>query len=177
MLFKKNNTPAQRTASISAASLTADVANNPRAVARRLVPTVVADGMNILGNLISDGVVDFNGVIDGNIRCAAVTIRGQGVVRGEITADTVLVYGKVKGMIKAKQVQLFSGCEVDGLVMHETITIEDGARLEGKCKRMDRPYINDNVRLEQVDVESYGFEELPATDLIGLEKLRINTTN
>lgn len=103
------------------------------------IPTVISDDVHFLGNIVSDGVVDLNGTIEGNIRCGSLTVRQKGFVKGEISAASVAVYGKVDGLIRAKHVHLFAGCHIEGVVMHESITIEDGAFIDGKCKRTDKP--------------------------------------
>lgn len=122
---KSSSTPKATTAKAAPAS-------------RRIVPSVVSVDMNILGNIISEGSIDFDGTIDGNIRCGTLVLRQSGRVNGEIHADTVQVYGKVKGLIKAKSVHLFSSCSVEGIIMHETIAIEDGATIDGKFKRSNK---------------------------------------
>jgi cytoskeletal protein CcmA (bactofilin family) len=101
-------------------------------------PSIITRDMHMLGNIISDGVVDFDGTLDGNIRCNIFTLRSTGAVKGEIVASTVYVYGKVKGLIRAKNVHLYTSCNVEGIIMHEAITIEDGAFVDGKFKRTDR---------------------------------------
>lgn len=104
-----------------------------------MAPTVVGKNMHILGNIVHEGgVVDFNGTLDGNLRCEALTVRADGVINGEIIANSVAVYGKVNGLIKAKNVHLYSGSTIEGIVMHEQICIEDGAFIDGKCKRTDK---------------------------------------
>ncbi|MGE0753976.1 MAG: polymer-forming cytoskeletal protein [Alphaproteobacteria bacterium] len=118
--------------------------NKPETAAKKpsgrgLIPSVISKDMHILGNLVSDGAIDFNGTIDGNIRCATLTVRSEGIVKGEITADKVCVYGKVVGLIKSGHAQLYSSCHIEGIVMHESITIEDGAFIDGKCKRTNKP--------------------------------------
>lgn len=105
---------------------------------RETAPSLITQDMHIIGNIISDGNVDFDGTLQGNIRCATLTLRNGGFIKGEIVADTILVYGKVKGLIRAKNVQLFNGCNVEGIIMHETIAIEDGAFVDGKFKRTDK---------------------------------------
>ncbi len=94
--------------------------------------------MNILGNIVSEGNIDFNGTLDGNIRCATLTLRENSSVKGEIVANTVFAYGKIRGLIRAKIVQLFASCNVEGVIMHEALTIEDGAFVDGKFKRTDK---------------------------------------
>jgi cytoskeletal protein CcmA (bactofilin family) len=109
------------------------------AAKKNLIPSIVTREFNIIGNIISDGSIDFDGSIEGNIRCQTFILRENGNVKGEITADEVMVYGKLSGLIRARNVQLFSGSNIEGIVMHESITIEDGAFLDGKCKRTDKP--------------------------------------
>jgi cytoskeletal protein CcmA (bactofilin family) len=106
-------------------------------------PSVIAEGMHVLGNIISDGVLDIDGKIDGNVRGETVTVRPNGSIRGDITAETVHVHGQVDGLIKAKNVMLYAEARVTGTIMHESIKIEDGAFVDGKFKRTDRLVLDD----------------------------------
>lgn len=125
MFNKKANTPA--TANSGKPSKT-----------RELIPTIVTPDVHLLGNLVSEGSVDFSGTIDGNVRCDSFTLRPQGTVKGEIVADTVQIQGTVKGLIRAKHVHLHATCKVEGIIIHEQLSIEDGAFVDGKFKRSDR---------------------------------------
>lgn len=110
----------------------------PKPSGRKAVPSVVSSDMHVLGNIVSDGVIDFDGTIDGNIRCGTLVLRHNGKVNGEIHAENVQIYGSVKGLIKARSVQLHSTCMVEGIIMHEVISIEDGANIDGKIKRTNK---------------------------------------
>lgn len=105
---------------------------------RDAIPSIITKDINLLGNLVSEGAVDFDGMLNGNIRCATLTLRANGCVNGEVTAETVFIYGRVKGLIRARTVQLYARCHVEGIIMHEVIAIEDGAYVDGKFKRTDR---------------------------------------
>lgn len=105
---------------------------------KEAIPSIITQDVNVLGNIVSDGNIDFDGTLNGNIRCSTLTIRDNGFVKGEVVANSVMIYGKVKGLVRAKHVQLFNGCNVEGIIMHETIAIEDGAYIDGKCKRTDK---------------------------------------
>lgn len=110
-----------------------------KSVARGVaILSVIAQDTNILGALISDGSIDFDGTIDGNIRCHTLTIRKNGNVKGDVNAQILHVYGKMNGVINAKNVHLYADCYVEGVVIHENLSIETGAFLDGKCKRMDK---------------------------------------
>lgn len=112
--------------------------NNPPKKTREAIPTIVTSDVHLLGNLVSEGAVDFSGTIDGNVRCDVFTLREQGTVKGEITANSVHIQGTVKGLIRAKIVNLQASCKVEGIIIHEQLSIEDGAFVDGKFKRSDR---------------------------------------
>jgi cytoskeletal protein CcmA (bactofilin family) len=107
-----------------------------------MAPSVLAADLHILGNLIGDGVIDIDGKIDGNVRAHTVSIRANGCVRGDIIAEIVHVHGEVDGTIKAKSVSLHSTARVVGMVMHEALSIEDGAFVDGQCKRTDKIFVD-----------------------------------
>ncbi len=110
---------------------------------RGMIPSVVASGMHVLGNVVSDGVLDIDGNIDGNVRGHQVSVRPNGCIRGDVTAEVVDVYGTIEGVIKAQTVNLYASAHVVGTIMHEALTIEDGAFVDGKFKRTDRVFVDD----------------------------------
>ena len=116
---------------------------------KAMEPSVIASNMNVLGNIVSDGILDIDGQVDGNVRGHYVTVRPNGRIRGDLMAEDVFVHGTVDGLIKAQNVTLFSTAHVRGTIMHETIVIEDGASVDGKLKRTERLAIED-MRAESV---------------------------
>lgn len=133
-------------------------------------PSIIASDMSILGNLVSDGTVDIDGRVEGNVKAEQVIIRGNGKIKGDLQGDAVHVYGEVKGLIKAKQVFLYATCRVEGIIMHESLSIEDGAFVDGKFKRSDKIFTQDE-----------GIEDSMAETQIGnvkvLENLRLIGSN
>ena len=85
----------------------------------------------------SNGDIQIDGTIEGDINSRLLTIGEQAVVEGCIVADTVRVSGTVKGQIKARMVHLDKAARVTGDVTHETLTMEAGAFFEGQVKRME----------------------------------------
>jgi cytoskeletal protein CcmA (bactofilin family) len=130
------------------------------------VPSIVGKDFNVLGNIISDGTIDFDGTIQGNIRCGTLNVRKNASITGEIVANDIFVYGKVKGIIRAKNVYLYNGSRIDGIVMHETIAIEDGSFLDGKLKRTDKVETSAETNYED-------FEETTSGDLRLLDKFKL----
>ena len=58
------------------------------------------------------------------------------MIEGEIVAESVRVHGKVDGQIKALNVSLAKSSHVVGDILHDNLSIETGAFLEGHCKRL-----------------------------------------
>ena len=120
--------------------------------------SVVASNMNVLGNIVSDGILDIDGQVDGNVRGHSVTVRPDGRIRGDLVATEVFIHGTVDGLIKAENVTLFATAHVRGTIMHESITIEDGAKVDGKLKRTER------LAIEDMRAESARRNLVPVTD-------------
>lgn len=110
---------------------------------RGLSPSVIAEGMHLIGNIVSDGALDIDGKIDGNVRGQTVSVRPNGTIHGDVTADTVHVHGEVNGTIKARNVMLYADSRITGIIIHESITIEDGASVDGKFKRTEKVQIDE----------------------------------
>src|SRR5262245_6991596 len=84
------------------------------------IPSIITRDVNLLGNIVSDGVLDVDGTIDGNVRADTLTVRAHGIINGEVFADTLYVYGKIKGLIRARYVHLYGSCHIEGVIMHES---------------------------------------------------------
>src|SRR5215831_4377061 len=105
------------------------------------VPTrsVIDAWLQITGNLESEGEVQVDGQIQGDIRCAHLTVGRDARVAGNITAEEVVVRGKVTGLIRANRVILQDTAQVDSEIVHKTLSIEEGAAFEGFARRCEDP--------------------------------------
>lgn len=101
------------------------------------VPTIISASLRIVGNLISDGDVQVDGIIDGNVRSRTLTIGESATINGEVEAETVRIHGSISGQIKAKKVELGPTAKVVGDIIHSLLVVESGAYLEGSCRHLD----------------------------------------
>ncbi len=99
-------------------------------------PSIISTDMRIVGDLISEGEIQIDGAVDGDIRSKTLLVGETAIIKGEIAADSVNVHGTLNGQIKARSVTLFRSAHVVGDIIHEDLAIETGAFLEGHCKRM-----------------------------------------
>ena len=110
-------------------------------VQKSSVPSIISADLRITGNLESDGDIQIDGTVDGDIRSGRITVSETAVVKGALEAETVRIAGKVTGQIKARQVTLLKSAKVVADVMQESIAVEPGASFEGNC----RHYVRDAV--------------------------------
>ena len=99
------------------------------------VETYIAHGLEFEGNLkLADSImVRIDGRILGDVKGKATLIVGKGgEILGDLDLEHVIIYGKVEGNIKAKEVNLQGGV-VKGDTTTEVLHIERGSIFNGKC--------------------------------------------
>ncbi len=104
---------------------------------RAAAPTIISSDLRVDGDIASEGEIQIDGAVNGDVKGTKISIGEQGSVKGGVTAERALVRGRVSGQIKARVVTLTRSARVTGDVLHETLAIEPGARLEGNCRLMD----------------------------------------
>lgn len=109
----------------------------PRANGKAAMPSIISHQLTVRGDLVSDGDIQVDGAIEGDVKTAVLTIGEGGSVKGSIVADTVTVAGTVNGQIRAKTVSLSRTAHVQGDIWHDSLAIEAGARFEGSCKSLN----------------------------------------
>ncbi len=126
------------------------------APAKPAAPSIISVDLKIQGNLISKGEIQVDGTVRGDISTKKLLIGETADVMGQIDADSVQVYGKINGQIKAREVVLAKTAHVVGDILHEKLSIEPGAFLEGLCKRISESELaeTDKVKVAVVGPES-----------------------
>lgn len=114
------------------------------------MPSIIGADFRVSGDVVSDGDVQLDGTIHGNVRARALTIGESGVVHGEIAAESVRILGKVTGPVKARVVELARTAHVVGDIRHASLTIDTGAFIDGHCKQVDESEVKAEDRLSLV---------------------------
>ena len=106
-----------------------------------VTPVLSVDGMTltIKGNVLTSGDIQIEGTIEGDVRAHLVTVGESAVIKGEISADDVVVNGRVIGRLRGLKVRLTATAQVEGDIVHKTIAIESGANFEGTVQRNEDP--------------------------------------
>lgn len=97
--------------------------------------TVIAEGITFYGTLRGEGVVQVEGVVEGEFdMTGAVIVAQSGLIRGPVSADVVRVAGRVEGNVQAREhMRLESSGSLDGDVTTASLVVEDGGILNGRC--------------------------------------------
>ena len=105
---------------------------------RPAAPSIISADLRIIGNLESEGDIQIDGTVEGDIRSQKLTISETAVVRGAIEVDEVAIAGQLTGQIKARTVMLLRTAKVIADVIQEKLEIEAGAFFEGNCRHLPR---------------------------------------
>ncbi len=98
--------------------------------------SVISADVRIEGSLHTDGVLEFDGRIDGDLSAHALGVGRAAVVRGNVAGDFVTIDGTVEGDIAAETLTLKPTALVRGVLAYGTVTVESGAQVDGRFQRL-----------------------------------------
>jgi cytoskeletal protein CcmA (bactofilin family) len=104
---------------------------------RPIAASLIAENVTLNGDLASDGDVQLDGLLHGDLRVGRLTIGETGQVEGAIEAEAVDIRGRVTGSVTAQQVRLHATAQVTGDITHAQLTVDTGARFEGRSLRYE----------------------------------------
>ena len=110
-----------------------------RPAGRAGAPSVISAELIVRGTLVSNGDVQIDGKVDGDIRANGLVIGEKAVILGDVYAEEATIRGRVEGSIRAHKVHLCATCHVEGNILHESLAVESGAFFEGNCRHSDNP--------------------------------------
>jgi len=103
--------------------------------------SILGADLAVKGNLVASADLHIDGKVEGDIACAALVQGESGTIEGAITAQSARLAGTVKGSVDAGSLVILKTARIEGDVAYETLTIEQGAQVEGKLspKRAGEP--------------------------------------
>jgi cytoskeletal protein CcmA (bactofilin family) len=94
--------------------------------------SLIGGDVTITGDLSASVDLHVDGVVEGDIRCAALVQGPDSRIIGHVTAQSARLAGLVDGSIAAGELVVESSARITGDVVYERITIEPGSRIEGR---------------------------------------------
>lgn len=111
---------------------------NPRSGEPRTVAnggatfSVIGADVAIKGDIEASADLHVDGRIHGDIACSSIVQGERSTIEGTISAETARLAGVVKGTIAVRQLVVLKTARIEGDVHYETLTIEQGAQVEGR---------------------------------------------
>lgn len=101
--------------------------------------SVIGSDLTILGDkitIVSQNKLRVDGHVRGDVHGKQVTISSGGSVTGQVCAERIEVRGGVRGAIRAISVALHDTAKVEADIMHQRLSISDGAEFDGCARRV-----------------------------------------
>lgn len=136
--------------------------------------SIIATGMEVVGDIATEGTVRVEGHVEGTIRAGKAVVLGQGgVIDGNVMTQDAVIGGKVNGSIVASnRLELQSTCTVEGEISTRAqhLKLEEGARFAGQVQMLEdeppAPSVVDGNNMPQLmagegeeEAEAEGSEE------------------
>lgn len=104
--------------------------------ARRGLFSVIGPDIVITGNLAASADLHVDGRIDGDVDCANLVQGTESRIKGAVKAETARIAGTIEGAVAVRQLTVERAARIAGDIEYETITIETGAAIDGRLRRV-----------------------------------------
>ncbi|HUS02529.1 MAG TPA: polymer-forming cytoskeletal protein [Chitinophagaceae bacterium] len=105
------------------------------------ISTIIGEGYVFTGELQGSSVIRIEGKVIGNVSVDSGVILGEnGIIEGNITSKSVIIYGTVHGNIKTTQLEIKRTGIINGEITTDTLEIELGAKYNGTLN-MQQPQV------------------------------------
>ncbi|WP_340588184.1 polymer-forming cytoskeletal protein [Erythrobacter alti] len=94
--------------------------------------SVIGPDVTIRGNIEATVDLHVDGRVIGDITCASLVQGESSRIEGEVKAESARLSGEVSGKIEARDLVVLKSAKIDGDVSYETLTIEQGANVDGR---------------------------------------------
>src|SRR6476660_4876849 len=108
-------------------------------VPRKLADSTIGRDLRITGNVSSKGEIHLDGHVNGDVSCVALVLGETATLEGNVTAEDVVIRGRLIGSVRGLRVTLQAMSHVEGDIYHQSLALEQGAFFEGRSRRCDEP--------------------------------------
>lgn len=108
--------------------------------------SVFGTDITIKGDVEASADLHVDGRIIGDIACSSLVQGESSHIEGSITAESARLSGHVKGTIVARDLVILSSARIEGDVSYQTLTIEQGATVDGRFGLKDRREASPGIR-------------------------------
>ena len=94
--------------------------------------SIIGHDVTIVGDVSATGDVHLDGSVEGDLRCASLTLGANGRVKGHITADKAQLAGHVEGVISVRDLAIEATARISGDMSYDNVSIAAGAHVDGR---------------------------------------------
>lgn len=100
------------------------------------MPTTINNGTKITGDIVSDGDIRIDGILNGNVFSKAKVVVGvSGIVEGNIECQSADISGKITGKLIVTDLLFLKGAgSISGDISMAKLVVENGALFNGSCE-------------------------------------------
>lgn len=119
------------------ATTTRPQGTRPQGTRPQGIPSIIGSDLKVTGNIESAGDLQIEGRIEGDVKSLTLHIGEGAAVKGSVSADRITIAGSVDGQVRANAVNVRKSAHIVGDVIHQNLSIEAGAYLEGRLSRIE----------------------------------------
>src|SRR6202046_331976 len=95
----------------------------PKKLNRGTAPSIISADLTVTGTLVSNGDIQIDGTVEGDVRSVGLVIGEKAEIHGEIMGADITVGGRVIAPIRPRKVQLSATSHVEGDILHEAFAV------------------------------------------------------
>jgi cytoskeletal protein CcmA (bactofilin family) len=102
---------------------------------RKIGDSTIGEDLRITGNVSSKGEIHLDGEVHGDVSCVALVLGESATLEGNVTAEDVVIRGRLIGSVRGLRVTLQAMSHVEGDIYHQSLALEQGAYFEGRSEQ------------------------------------------
>ena len=127
---------------------------NPSAIKMTQLSSLIAEGVEITGDVVFTGGMRIDGRVNGNVMGrsldgkapALLVLSDKGRIEGSVRCGDAVINGAVVGDLEVEHLlELQSEARVSGTIRYRQLQLDVGAAVQGQLIRVDGSLIADNV--------------------------------
>ena len=108
------------------------------------ISTIIGEGYTFTGELQGASVIRIEGKVIGNVNVEGGVVLGEtGMIEGNVTSQSVIIFGTVKGNIKTAQLEIKKTGTVNGDISADSLEIQLGAQYNGQLNMQTRQVLQE----------------------------------
>jgi len=107
--------------------------------------TIIGPSVKVEGNFKSGGNITVNGAVQGSIKTSRDLKVGKSAkIKAEVAANNLFLNGEIRGNVSIKEkAQLSSSSKILGNIETKTLSVEEGAVINGKCTMLQEQIVDE----------------------------------